>query len=318
MNLVIIDSDPRLIEGLSVSLERRASQVKVYTALSVREAMRAGFPEPAMVLHAYDGPTGLAAIRQRWPEATVVLLCTQNEDFAPTELFLGGDFVIEKPFNPGRIASLATLIQRHPNFRLGTLALRVQSQSWTSLQLKLASPMCRAEDIAPIVGADLGLTVAMMVVASATQARSQSSPTISGLIARIGVERIARLARDPRTPGWFGVSDDAPTQAQQHAVQAACDAYDYVNSKPESALAYAIALLSYANEFQTDGSLTVPQLLEVLDAPASWVSTMNAVHEHSQWGDPIVAAVVAARRRAAQSTRTRRHKTITVNLVDVA
>ncbi len=324
MKIVIIDHDKKLVDGLDVILGRHSTGYHVITFPDIAHAMigQSDFV-PALVISAFESPTSVGLIRKKWPLCVLILLCDPGDGLEFFEAMELGDLVLEKPFNPRRTPTIARLLEKHgAGFRPQHLEFPVDSEAWTQFRLRMASAGCRAEDVAHIVGSDLGLALLVLRAASAIPPRAQVPPTITGLVARVGIERLARLARDPRVTRWFQVKDLARGNEQgQMAIQSACDAYDYLLGKPEAAVAYASALFSWIPSFASDGNtLAAAEMLELLDAPAAWVSAVHSIDKPEEWGDPVVAAIVASSHRAkskASSSRTRK-KSITVNINEVA
>ncbi len=324
MKIIIIDREKNLVDGLDVILGRHSNRYHVITFPDVAHAMlgQSDFV-PDLVIASFDSPASVQSVRKKWPLAVVALLCDAGDGVEFFEAMELADLVLEKPFNPRRTPTIARLLERHgAGFRPQRLKFPVEAKAWTQFRLRMASTGCRAEDIASIVGSDLGLALLVLQAASAIPPRTLVPPTITGLVARVGIERLARLARDPRVPRWFHVTESVQgNEHAQMAIQSACDAYDYLLGKPEAAVAYAAALFSWIPNFAEPGNtMTAAEMLELLDAPPAWIDSVRAIDNPDAWGDPVVAAVVASLHRAktkASSTRTRK-KSITLKINEVA
>jgi DNA-binding response OmpR family regulator len=326
MKIIIIDREKNLVDGLDVILGRQSTGYHVITFPDIAHAL-IGHSEfvPSLIIATFESPASVQSIRQKWPLAVVVLLCDAGDGVEFFEAMELGDLVLEKPFNPRRTPMIAKLLEKHgAGLRPQRLKCPVEAKAWTQFRLRMASTGCRAEDIASIVGSDFGLALLVLQAASAIPPRTQVPPTITGLVARVGVERMARLARDPRVPRWFQVTESVQGAENEHAqmaIQSACDAYDYLLGRPEAAVAYAAALFSWIPYFAEPGNtLNAAEMLELLDAPPAWITSVRAIDNPDAWGDPVVAAIVASSHRAktkASSTRTRK-KSITLNINEVA
>jgi len=228
MRLLLVDDEPRILSGLSRALRSSGSRDwDVVTATSGDDALAQLSDAPADVvlsdvnMPGMDGPTLLAEVRKRWPEAVRLVLSGYADLAASQKLAAIAHQFFDKPL---RIADLVDSLRRIERLRArfadsalraligGVADLPAAPAMFVELSAIIEDPTATLDDITNVVKKDPAVAAKVLQLASsAFYARGGAIADLRGAVGRVGgrvVRMVALAATAFRPPAKVGAIVD--------------------------------------------------------------------------------------------------------------
>lgn len=275
MRIGVIEQDEQLYQGMRTSLAAHGS---------VSRVAREEDAEALDVIIQGDGDLlGLATPR--------IEIVGQADDARLCEALSRGSTVLERPFLPERLSELVHWVRTNPTMFQGW-SPSTHPDNFGKLRI-ISLAGAEARDIAQVVSRDLGLLWITIRLAGAISATVSTSPTLTGLIQRIGSGRFNRLVQNGYLEPLLRLSSEPLPPSTTQEIKIAECARAYLHDPVYAALAYILPLTrAIAREYQ----LGTVELLTGVGGPNVWVQAYEAL-VRKEVGNPVVAAILAAEYR---------------------
>ena len=261
MRLLLVDDEPRILSGLSRSLRSSGSRDwEVATATSGEEALARLIEAPADVvlsdvnMPGMDGPTLLAEVRKRWPDAVRLVLSGYADLVASQKLAAIAHQFFDKPL---RIADLVDSLRRierlrarfaDPSLRAllgGVGELPSAPAVFVELSAIVEDPTATLDDVTQVVRRDPAVAAKVLHLASsAFYARGGAISDLRGAVGRVGgrvTRMVALSAAAFRPPARVAAIVD---HLQAHGLEAATLAEAIVGDPEHREAAFVSGLLA--------------------------------------------------------------------------